>query len=115
MIAKKHTLRIGWDLSPAKTDEYKRHQFGMAASLIEDTLADLSGGWTRIDGTGGWRNDTGHMYREPMRQYDWVEAPLSAPDNHDQQIKDLIERVKELTGEEAVYWEMTSGVRIEFV
>lgn len=114
MIAKKHTIRIGWNLSAAKRDEYARHQFGMAAALIEDTLADLSGGWTLIEGTGGWTGRN-HYFREPMRQYDWVEAPLSAPDNHDQQIKDLIERVKELTGEEAVYWEMTSGVRIEFV
>tara|TARA_R110001583_G_scaffold8524_15_gene40913 strand:+ start:3001 stop:3339 length:339 start_codon:yes stop_codon:yes gene_type:complete len=93
------TMSIGWDVSYRGS-----HQRGVADQLIADTLTDLFGGFTMFEGVGGWRAPDERLFMEMMRQYQFTDTTKTQW-TWPPELKELIEKVKELTGEEAIYLE----------
>ena len=66
--------------------------------LVEDELVEIAGGFTTVDGFGGWDGD-GLSYREPVRLY---HIDTDDPEA-ERRLLSLAERVARQFKQEAVY------------
>jgi hypothetical protein len=82
------------------------------------TIADIAGGFTASQGTGGWKDNTGKLVVEPVTVFDcYMDADDTAwngrYDNLSDQFKRLAKRIAKELQQDCVYLEIDG--RVEFV
>jgi hypothetical protein len=72
-----------------------------AVHMFEDAVIERYGGYTKVNGFGGWRDPQGRMVRESVWRYEIAAAGESEPDNF---LSELLARVGRMMGQDAMFW-----------